>query len=126
MSTRMPRRLRVHVGVGLHALGRSVDTRDPARIGVVVPRRTGMTQTERPQMPIGYWLKLVDKLLTEQIDKAQAAHGMSRTEWQVFNVIAERGAARKEGLHTSLAPFADPQRLDEILGELVARGWVAA
>lgn len=34
-----------------------------------------MTQTMKPQLPIGYWLKQVDNLPTAQIDQAQAAHG---------------------------------------------------
>lgn len=83
-----------------------------------------MSQT-RPQLPIGYWLKQVDNLLTEQINKAQATHGVSRTEWQVLNLMSERGSVGIDPLHESVAAFVDRQRLDEIMAELVAKGWAA-
>ena len=47
-----------------------------------------MTNTPKPQLPIGYWLKRVDALLTTAIDQAQAEHGVSRTQWQVLNIGA--------------------------------------
>jgi DNA-binding MarR family transcriptional regulator len=85
-----------------------------------------MTQPAGPQRPIGYWLKQVDALLTEEIDRAQAQHGVTRLEWQTLNLIAAQGSTSRTSLHTTLAPFADDQRLDEIAGQLVTRGFVAA
>ena len=47
-------------------------------------------------LPIGYWLKQVDKLITEQIDQAQAVHGVYRTEWQILNLLRENGRDTRE------------------------------
>lgn len=39
-----------------------------------------MAQVTKPELPIGYWLKRADTLLNEQIDKAQAANEVSRSD----------------------------------------------
>jgi hypothetical protein len=39
-----------------------------------------MNQVTKPNLPIGYWLKQADKLLTEKINEVQAANGVSRFE----------------------------------------------
>lgn len=83
-----------------------------------------MTNTPKPQLPIGYWLKRVDALLTTAIDQAQAEHGVSRTQWQVLNSIAQSDGTDKQNLADTLAEFADAQRIDAILAQFLARGWV--
>ncbi len=40
-------------------------------------------------LPIGYWMKQADNLLTLGIDKIQAAFGFSRTDWQILNALKE-------------------------------------
>jgi DNA-binding MarR family transcriptional regulator len=83
-----------------------------------------MTQVTKPERPIGYWLKQVDHLLTEQINKAQAVHGVSRSEWQVLNIIDETGSASKEQIFETMQTFIDRPNLDEIITHLMERGWV--
>jgi DNA-binding MarR family transcriptional regulator len=83
-----------------------------------------MTQATKPERPIGYWLKQVDKLLTEQINKVQAAHSISRSEWQVLNIIYETGSASKERIFEPMQTFIDAPHLDEIITHLMERGWV--
>jgi DNA-binding MarR family transcriptional regulator len=83
---------------------------------------------ERPvgkQLPIGYWLKRVDALLTERSDAALAERGFNRLRWQVLNSIAEAGELRRAGLYADLRPFATPDELDALVTGLVAPGWVA-
>lgn len=83
-----------------------------------------MTQKHQPQLPIGYWLKQADTLLTAQIDHAQAVHGVSRTEWQVINLLMERGHANRTAIFATMRTFVDAATLDAVLAALVARGWV--
>ena len=83
-----------------------------------------MTQAPKPDRPIGYWLKQVDQLLTEQINKAQAAHGVSRSQWQVLNIINEAGRTSKERIFETMQTFIDAPQLDDIITRLIERGWV--
>ncbi|HEX6999919.1 MAG TPA: MarR family winged helix-turn-helix transcriptional regulator [Gammaproteobacteria bacterium] len=81
--------------------------------------------TERtPPRPFGYWLKRVDEALTAAIDRAQAAHGLSRIEWQVLESLARSGGMPRRKLGELLSPFADPGRFHELVGELARRGLV--
>ena len=82
-----------------------------------------MAQVAKPERPIGYWLKRADTLLTEQIDKAQAANGVSRFDWQVLNMLNEMGSASKERIFESMLAFVDAPGVDEIVTRLVGRGW---
>jgi hypothetical protein len=50
-----------------------------------------MTQITKPERPIGYWLKRADNLRTERINRAQTENGVSRSEWQVLNILKENG-----------------------------------
>jgi len=78
----------------------------------------------RPNLPIGYWLKEADRVITEAINRAQAAHNISRTEWQVLNTLAEGGGANRADLDGIMRPFANAAGLDGIITGLVGRGWV--
>jgi hypothetical protein len=40
---------------------------------------------QQKQLPIGYYLKLVDNCLTKAIDKVQPQFGLNRVELQVLN-----------------------------------------
>ena len=82
-----------------------------------------MAQVAKPERPIGYWLKQADVLLTEQIDKAQAANEVSRFDWQVLNMLNEMGSASKERIFESMLAFVDAPGVDEIVTRLVGRGW---
>lgn len=82
-----------------------------------------MAQATKPERPIGYWLKRVDTMLTEQIDKAQAANGVSRFDWQVLNMLNEMGSVSKERVFESMLAFVDAPGVDEIVTRLVGRGW---
>lgn len=83
-----------------------------------------MTQDMRPKLPIGYWLKQADNLLTEQIDKAQAIHGVSRSDWQVLNVLKEIGSASRERIFETMHTFLDASSFNNIITHLIERGWI--
>lgn len=81
-----------------------------------------MAQNSQPQLPIGYWLKQADNLLTEQANKAQAAHDLSRFDWQVFNLLHEKGKVRKAEIFEVMRTFNDAASLERSLSALVERG----
>jgi len=60
-----------------------------------------------PNLPIGYWLKQADNLITQHINRVQAANGVSRFEWQVRNLLYEAGAASRERLFETMRTFVD-------------------
>jgi len=84
----------------------------------VQTRSVRVNPTAKPNLPIGYWLKRVDNLLTEQIDRVQAVNGITRSEWQFLNLLSE------EGLLESMRAFVDAHRLDAIIVALIECGWV--
>jgi hypothetical protein len=88
---------------------------------------SGMTQPHQgQQLPIGYWLKRVDELLTERSNGALAGRGFTRLRWQLLNSVAEAGTLGREQLHSTLAPFAAADELDTLAAGLVEAGLVAA
>ena len=74
------------------------------------------------EKPIGYWLKLLDRLIEESFDAILADHQLNRRHWQVLNVL-QRGDDPAEALR----PFWDDEERtpDEVVAELISRGWVA-
>lgn len=73
-------------------------------------------------LPIGYWLKRVHDLLDAAVAHAQAAHGLSRLDWQVLNALWESGTADAEDVHARLQPFADTATIMAALDRLLQRG----
>ena len=84
-----------------------------------------MSEVKKPHLPIGYWLKRADEVLTKRINEAQRANGLSRTEWQILNVLSEVGSATDEQLEAPLRPFADITSLRELISGLQQRGLVS-
>jgi hypothetical protein len=82
---------------------------------------------EQPR-PIGYWLRLVDRLLDERFAEVLEEHGVTRRQWQLLNVLSG-GEATVEQLDAAVAPFRAEGEQDssvEHLTELIESGWVAA
>jgi DNA-binding PadR family transcriptional regulator len=81
--------------------------------------------------PLGYWLKLVDSLISEQFANSLEEHGVTRRQWQLLNVLS-RGPATGGELTAALAPFFgevqaedEPTSPSEHLAELVESGWIS-
>jgi hypothetical protein len=84
------------------------------------------------QRPIGFWLKLVDRLIDEQFASTLEEHGVTRRQWQLLNVLL-RGPATVAELDAAIAPFlapaesgAIPESSAEHLTELIDSAWVDA
>ena len=58
--------------------------------------------------PIGFWLKLVDRMIDEQFASTLEEHGVTRRQWQLLNVLA-RESATVEQLDAAVAPFLSAQ-----------------
>ncbi|MGW4929268.1 MarR family winged helix-turn-helix transcriptional regulator [Agromyces sp. NPDC004153] len=66
--------------------------------------------------PFGFWLKLVDRRLAEEMETLFAADGITRRDWRLLNLLA--GTATDERLAERLR--AKPHALHH----LAERGWV--
>ncbi|MCU1508776.1 MAG: transcriptional regulator [Glaciihabitans sp.] len=78
------------------------------------------------QRPIGFWLKLVDRMIDEQFAATIEEHGVTRRQWQLLNVLSN-GVTSVEQLDASIAPFLAtdvPESAAEHLSELIDSGWV--
>ena len=82
--------------------------------------------------PIGFWLKLVDRLIDEQFASTLEEHGVTRRQWQLLNVLTQ-GPATVEQLDATVAPFLsaatddDPAETStEHLAELLDSAWLDA
>lgn len=70
------------------------------------------------QLPIGYWLKQADELLTKRIDDIQSSFGITRKDWQILNTISENNLIPKSNLMDLMSPFADAKSVNDILLKL--------
>lgn len=74
----------------------------------------------QPQnLPIGYWVKETDNLLTAGIDAIHSKAGVTRTGWQVLHSIYENGSLHKASLSGLLSSFANRENLEQVLTKLV-------
>jgi|HigsolmetaAR206D_1030411.scaffolds.fasta_scaffold01133_10 hypothetical protein len=89
--------------------------------------------------PIGYWIKLLDRLIDEEFDRTIGEAGLGRRHWQVLNVL-DSGPTTAVALREALAPFlASPGGTDDrpggdthgpgadlepVLADLRTRGWL--
>ncbi len=76
--------------------------------------------------PIGFWLRLVDKLLEERFAEVLEEHGITRGQWQLLNVLS-RGSATAEAVEGAVEPFTsvDGEPVSAQLAELIESGWVS-
>ncbi len=77
------------------------------------------------RQPIGYWLKHLDGLIEESVERALAFQGVTRRQWQTLNTLHQRPSTSAE-LAEVLRPFVgrEPEAHRRVVGELMARGWV--
>jgi hypothetical protein len=66
-----------------------------------------------------------DGALTGAIDAAQTANSVSRMEWQVFNLVAERGPLAEADARALLGVLGNEYGIGAALVGLEAKRWVA-
>ena len=78
------------------------------------------------ERPIGYWLKLVDRLMDESFSATLDEHGVTRRQWQLLNVLGTGPASRDE-LDAAVSPFlgSEGETTDAEIAELVESDWVS-
>lgn len=78
------------------------------------------------ERPIGFWLRLVDRLIDERFASTLEEHGVTRRQWQLLNVLLRSPATAGE-LDEAVAPFLteEGEASTDSLGELLESGWVA-
>jgi DNA-binding MarR family transcriptional regulator len=89
---------------------------------------TSTATEQRPvgRRPIGFWLKLVDRLIDDAFDAALGRAGVTCRHWQVLNLLQE-GPASLQETDARLAPFlgGDQPTTRPVFDDLTARGWIA-
>jgi DNA-binding MarR family transcriptional regulator len=76
------------------------------------------------QQPIGYWLKLADKVITEHVDRVLSDNGFTRFRWQVINIVYQAGTITRSDLFDTMQTFIDARHLDELIDGFVKEGWL--
>jgi hypothetical protein len=91
-----------------------------------LPDVSTTTTAPTARRPIGFWLKLVDRLLDEGFDRLLGGAGLTRRHWQALTAL-QSGPATVQELDATLAPFLDDQEptTRPVLDDLAARGWAA-
>ena len=76
--------------------------------------------------PIGYWLKLLDRLLEEDLDRTLVPFDLNRRQWQILNVLA-KGPSDASAVNRELnAFFVDEAQVNSMLALLKSEGWIDA
>ena len=81
-----------------------------------------MGSPDRQRLPIGYWLKRADDLLTARIDEAQRENGLARLDWQALNVVRDADGAEPAHVADTLSPFASASEVVGVLDALCRCG----
>ncbi|MEK8227808.1 hypothetical protein NKG05_19450 [Oerskovia sp. M15] len=61
------------------------------------------------ERPVGYWLKLVDRLIDQSVDDVFLRTGLTRRHWQVLNMVRD-GVSDATTVDSVLSPFTSRGR----------------
>ena len=81
--------------------------------------------TQSPQLPIGYWLKHTDEVLTSHVNQVLSDNGFTRFRWQTLNLIYEAGSVSRGDAFATMQTFLSADQFDEILAGFAQQGWMA-
>jgi DNA-binding MarR family transcriptional regulator len=84
-----------------------------------------MSPAIQPNLPIGYWLKHADEVITKHINQVQAANGVSRFQWQLLNSIHEVGTVSKAQLFGIMQTFVSHADFEKMIDEMIDKGWLS-
>lgn len=76
------------------------------------------------QLPIGYWLKHADEVITRHVNQVLEDRGFSRFRWQVLNMLYEAGVTTRGTVFATMQTFIDAEQLKEILDSFAQAGWL--
>ena len=74
--------------------------------------------------PIGYWLKLVDRLIDQSFDAVLGSAAVTPRHWQILNLL-EDGPASYAQIDDEAAPYLAPHMptVRPVVDDLCSRGW---
>ncbi|WP_031067479.1 MarR family winged helix-turn-helix transcriptional regulator [Streptomyces sp. NRRL WC-3742] len=73
--------------------------------------------------PIGYWLNRTDQAITHHMNGVLAEYGLTRTTWQVLNVLRDTPEATDTAVLAALAPNADRPTLTAAIDTTLTHAW---
>ena len=76
------------------------------------------------QLPIGYWLKHTDEVITRHVDQVLDDRGFNRFRWQVLNMLYEAGTMTRGTVFATMQTFISADQLKEILDGFARAGWL--
>ena len=76
------------------------------------------------KLPIGWYLKEADSLITQFTDTAFETYHINRFHWQVLKNINTHGKISKDLYYHQVSRFLSEPALDELLESLIGRNWV--
>ena len=76
------------------------------------------------EKPIGYWLKKIDLLLTQQIDEVHHNKGINRKGWQILNTIKHKEKIKHTNLKELIKPLMNELEMNEILKNFKDKNYI--
>jgi|GEM_PF-1556297 len=76
------------------------------------------------KLPIGWYLKEADSLITHYTNIAFETHQINRFHWQVLKNIDTHGKICKDLYYHQVNRFLTEAELDELLESLISRNWI--
>ncbi len=73
------------------------------------------------KLPIGYYLKKTDNLLTEGINNIHKEFGITRIVWQILNSINENAEINRQKITELLSEFANKETISDAISTLLDR-----
>ena len=74
--------------------------------------------------PIGFYIKKCDELLTHEINQIHLSQNITRTGWQLLNVMNEKAGISRKDLFAAVQPFAQQQEVESILADFEREKWI--
>ena len=79
-----------------------------------------MKQAQK-NVPIGFWIRKADELLTRNMDQVHQEADLTRLGWQLLHTIQDRGISQASELLAMVSPFASESEAKEVLASLTKR-----
>ncbi len=73
----------------------------------------------KDRLPIGYYLKKTDNLVTEEINNIHKEFDITRTDWQILNSINENAEINRQILIELLSEFVNKENIDNTVAKLI-------
>lgn len=74
---------------------------------------------DKPRLPIGFYLKKADNLLTAGINEIHTEFGLTRTDWQILNTINGRNGLDRQAMSEILSEFINGKAINNTISGLI-------